>query len=566
MAADLRYWGRRLSRRGALAVGGAAFVAACGGDSKKEDSNAPAGGTSASPGAGGAPAQAQVKTGGTLRYHIPKDPGNLDVHLATDSSTTAFSNLVYNSMLRFKTGPNVDTGSLEIEGDLAEKWETPDTQTVVLTIRQGVKWQNKGSVAGRAFTAEDARAGILRIGTNKPEFQRATFFQGIDKIDVTSPTTIVIKQKEPNVPFLTYLAVPYHKILPKELTDADQAKTQMIGTGPFLLDSYQSGGKAVFKKNPDYWKKDAAGQALPYLDSVEIAGPLEPAVRFDAFRAGQTDLITFDKSAEADTAKKQISGATIDKFTPFFFYMPFGFDVTRGPFQDERVRQAIAVAIDHPAIRKAIFQDEAVRATPIPVGFKDWVADMKELEYYGDKPDLTKAKQLMDAAGMTAGFKTKMDTNVSYTDEAETMPLLQDMLRKIGVDATELLKVERAAFLGPTNVPGGFEMRLWHHSAFSEPDEFITNFYQTGASRNYGGWGNTQLDALIKQQRNIADKAERKKVLVEIQKILARTNWRVALDQKYEYVGWYNKVKGWKALAADPGYYALAFENTWLDR
>ena len=74
---------------------------------------------------------------------------------------------------------------LEIEGDLAEKWESPDTQTVVLTLRQGVKWQNKEAVAGRAFTADDAKNGILRIGTDKPEFQRATFFKGIQSIEIS---------------------------------------------------------------------------------------------------------------------------------------------------------------------------------------------------------------------------------------------------------------------------------------------------------------------------------------------------------------------------------------------
>ena len=167
---------------------------------------------------------------------------------------------------------------------------------------------------------------------------------------------------------------------------------------------------------------------------------------------------------------------------------------------------------------------------------------------------------------MSAGFKAVLDTNVSYSDEVETMPLLQQFLKGINIDATELRKVEPAQFLGPTNKPGGFDMRLWRHSAFSEPDEFVTNFYQQGASRNYGGWGSDKVDALIKQQRNLADKNERKKVLVEIQKELANSNWRIAMEQKYEFVGWYKQVKGWRALAADPGYYALPFEHTWLDK
>jgi ABC-type transport system substrate-binding protein len=146
------------------------------------------------------------------------------------------------------------------------------------------------------------------------------------------------------------------------------------------------------------------------------------------------------------------------------------------------------------------------------------------------------------------------------------MPYLRDMVKNINIDVTELKKIDPTAFLGPTNVPGGFEMRLWNHSAFSEPDEFVSNFYARGASRNYGGWGSEQLDQLIVQQRNIANKDERKKVLVEIQKILARENWRIGLEQWHEAVGWYPRVKNWRALAADAGYLTLAFEHTFLDR
>jgi peptide/nickel transport system substrate-binding protein len=556
----------RFSRRTALAVGAgggaAAFLAACGG--KKEESS---GGSRPIP-EGTSPAQAQQqgtpKPGGTLRYHIPKDPGNLDPHLATDSSTTAFSNLVYNGLLRFKTGVNVDTLSTEVESELASSFETPDASTVILKIRQGVNWQNKAPLNGRAFTAEDARFGVLRIGTNDPRFQRRSFFQGIDRIDITDPQTIVIKQKGPNVPFLTYLAVPYHKMISREVIEKEgDAQATMIGTGAFTLDSWAKGTKAVFKKNPDYFKKD---QGLPYLDSVEITGVLEPAARTAAFRAGETDLIRFENPTELEPVKAQTPSILTESYIPLFYSMPYGFDVTRAPHNEVRVRQAIALVIDHPGLRRALFKDLAVRSPPIPAGFKDWVADAKDLEFYGDKPDVARAKELMKAAGMEGGFKTVMDTNTSYTNQQDTMPYLRDMLKQINIDVTELKKVDPTAFLGPTNVPGGFEQRLWNHSAFSEPDEFISNFYQRGASRNFGGWGNEQLDSLITQQRIASDRNERKKLIVECQKILARENWRIGLEQYYEPVGWYPRVKGWRALAADTGYQALAFEHTWLER
>lgn len=268
MSTELSYWGRRVPRRSLLVAGGsAAFLTACGGSNNSKNAaskstaanatsaTAPAAAGSATvvtgiaslaaaaaSAAAGSPVARPGKPGGMLRSHLPKEPGNLDPHLATDSSTTAFADLAYNSLLRLKTGANVEVQDVQLEGELADKWEMPDPQTVVLHIRPDVKWQNKAPLNGRAFTAEDAKWGVLRIGTDKPEFQRATFFKGIDKIDVTDANTIVIRQKEPNVPFLTYLAVPYHKMLPREVIEKEgDAKNMLIGTGPFILDSFTRG-------------------------------------------------------------------------------------------------------------------------------------------------------------------------------------------------------------------------------------------------------------------------------------------------------------------------------------
>jgi peptide/nickel transport system substrate-binding protein len=341
------------------------------------------------------------------------------------------------------------------------------------------------------------------------------------------------------------------------------AQTTMIGTGPFTLESWAKGTKAVFRKNPDYYKK---AQGMPYLDSVEITGVLEPAARTAAFRAGETDLIRFENPTEIEPVKAQVASILTESYVPLFYSMPFGFDVTRPPYTDARIRQAIALVIDHPGLRRALFKALAVRLPPIPAGFKEWAADFSELEFYGDKPDIAKAKELMKAAGMENGFKTVMDTNTSYTNQQDAMPYLADMVKNINIEVTELKKIDPTSFLGPTNVPGGFEMRLWNHSAFSEPDEFVSNFYTRGASRNFGGWGSERLDDLIRQQRNLAEKGERKKVLVEIQKELARENWRIGLEQWYEPVAWYPRVKGWRALAADAGYLTLAFEHTWVEK
>ena len=68
-----------------------------------------------------------------------------------------------------------------------------------------------------------------------------------------------------------------------------------------------------------------------------------------------------------------------ESYVPLYYSLPFGFDVTRPPYNEIRARQAMALVIDHPGLRRALFKDLAVRLPPIPAGFKEWVADFKDL-------------------------------------------------------------------------------------------------------------------------------------------------------------------------------------------
>ena len=200
--------GRRVSRRAAVrggVVGGAglaAFALSCGGsdgDSKQTRDALPA-----DPGGSGAAqtraAPGQPKRGGTMVAAMPKEPTNYDPHLQVDSSKVGFLNLTSNGLVRFKTDGVTNPQSNVVEPDLlAAMPERPDRTTLVLKVRQGVKWHNLPPVNGRAFDAEDIKYNIERMKQDKQadggRNERAWIQQPMDSVQVVDPQTVRVTFK-----------------------------------------------------------------------------------------------------------------------------------------------------------------------------------------------------------------------------------------------------------------------------------------------------------------------------------------------------------------------------------
>ena len=107
---------------------------------------------------------------------------------------------------------------------------------------------------------------------------------------------------------------------------------------------------------------------------------------------------------------------------------------------------------------------------------------------------------------------------------------------------------------------------MWNHAAFGEPDEFLSAFYHTTGSRNYGKWGGPELDALIEKQRGDVTTDERAKVLMDIQKYLADQMYRFGLVSPTPRQALQPWLKGMVTLAAETGYQGLQVENSWIDK
>ena len=195
--------------------------------------------------------------------------------------------MVYSQLVRYAHGPEQKSpADFTIVPDLAEKWEYQSPTVIVFTLRKGVHFHNKPPVNGREVTAEDAKYSIQRFMT-KSAFRAR--FDVVQSIDVVDRYTLRVTLKEPFAPFLNHLAAAmYVAILPREVEEKFKDFNRpeaMIGSGPFMLKSYQKGVQIVFERNPDYFVK-----GLPYLDGVVIEITPDASARLSLLRAGKVEL------------------------------------------------------------------------------------------------------------------------------------------------------------------------------------------------------------------------------------------------------------------------------------
>ena len=246
------------------------------------------------------------------------------------------------------------------------------------------------------LSLDDAKYSIERF-MGKSAFRAR--FDVVQSVDVVDRHTLRVSLKEPSAPFLNHLAAStFVAILPREveekLKDFNRPEA-MIGTGPFMLKSYQKGVQIAFEKNPDYHVK-----GLPYLDGVVIEITPESSTRLSLLRAGKVDLGHMWGFLVPEEAKslKQTNPEMVQTPTMILGSGILYFRTDQPPFNDVRVRRAISLAIDRKSWNDSLHYGEAcVDSGPVPCAMADW-------KLPASKMDPAKAKYLVgyDPAGSEA--------------------------------------------------------------------------------------------------------------------------------------------------------------------
>jgi len=451
----------------------------------------------------------------TLICGIQSDPVSLDpAKTAEDISPRIFCNL-YDPLLRFKEG------STEIEPALARAWEgTEDGKIWTFHLRKRVTFHD-----GTSFDAEAVKISFDRqINPDSPYYSEdpPNVFKDftlnmISEIRIVDPSTVQFVLKHPFAPMLRTLATFCGSsiVSPAALKQYGSAfGRHPVGAGPFKLKSWERDKGVVLERNEEYWG------GAPKLREVIYKIIPESSDMVNALLKGSIDVI----SEFSPTYLERLyfnPGIDLLKGKGISIAM-LGFNCRKHPYPDERIRKAVAAAIDNERIVKASFRGKGVPAhSPLPPNIFGYDETIRQVSY-----DLQLAKALLREAGYPDGFKTKLLYFQASPSRSGVFPLtIQSYLRKVGIDV-EIVYFDSWDQYNKAIMRGEGELFLdgWLGDN-GDPDSFLYFLFHSqamGPSGNLFNYRNARVDALLEEARQCMDDSKRLQLYREVQEIVVR--------------------------------------------
>lgn len=584
------YSRRALLRAGGLGVAGLAGAAlfGCGGGDEAGDTGAggTGGATKATPGAAqvrltpgqygsSIPASAAEqdplkngKRGGTLLATY-LDPPHMDINRVL--SCTVAHPMLYtaNRLVRGKTGPKADPDRVELEGDLAEKWEaSPDSLTFTFHLRKGVKTHNVAPTNGREYTSEDVRLSLERYRKGT----QADIFSDVTSIETPDKYTVVVKQGAPRPDFVADVGA-YSYMWVKELIENDELlRSKAVGTGPFIQAEWKPKERSIWERNPDYFKT-----GYPFIDRIETYVQSDAAVLRAGFQTDNYWNWTARDEVDLGDAAKGIKDmvSVRQPLSNIPNTRGWWFQMKNPKWQDPRVRRAISMAFDRNAFDEA--QDAGdnlnpegafsfISTPPWPLLFDKYPTAKVQGPYY--QFNAAEASKMMQAAGFTPANPLKFQIVGFYQRTIipqVVIPMLRDGLKEIDVSYREVDNPTHATLMADRN----FEDALGYLiPSFLSFDMCTYPWYHSKGATNYKNVNDPEMDRLLDRQRQVANPQERKEIWMNIWNRVHDQVWEIAYPAAHRREAWHNYVLNYRPhswMGAYGCYTNDQAETMWLD-
>jgi peptide/nickel transport system substrate-binding protein len=479
------------------------------------------------------PASAETpKKGGWLTVATDSTAVGLDPALSITFSTFTFTEHVYDTLLR-------RNNKMELEPSLAVSWEQPDDLTYIFHLRKGVKFHN-----GSEMTSEDVAFTFNRILDPKTGSPAYSTFKSIDKVVALDKYTVKITLNKTMPAFLSYCGFTRTSAIVSkaEVEKHGTLQKNMIGTGPFKLQEYKHGVSATFVRNEDYWEP-----GLPYLDGFKFLVMKDEASRMAAIRRGSVDIGWVKNAQLADLAAKT-PGTTLIKSAAArqgrFFLSHKQF-----PFDNLKLRQAVAAALDYQSIIDKVIFGHGVYSGCIPPSEVEFVLsqeEIKSLPFY--RQDYELAKKLLKEAGYPDGFEFTIKTSPHSPDYVPASEIIQQQLAKIGIKANieqmewgSFQKVRRSV-----DYQGIYFAGSWR----ADPADYFYSYMHGSSTANEIGQNDPEINRLMDLCLTTVDLKKRKAYFKELQYTFAEKVTAIftyAMPSRFEIVS--DKVKGYHFMA-----------------
>lgn len=467
--------------------------------------------------AGQAMAQAAAAKGNTLRITLP-EPVMLTGAFNSAGQIYLISGKMFDGLVTygfdFKPKPQ-----------LAESWNlSADGLALTFKLRPGVKWHD-----GKPFTSADLAYSAMSVWKVAHPRGRSTY-ANLEKVDTPDPLTATLRFSKPAPYVMNALAGVESQILPRHLYEGKDLLTNPlnaapVGNGPYKFVEWQRGQFIALERNPDYWDKSKT-----LLDRIVVRIIPDPAGRSAAFESGELDVGGAIPVALADA--KRLSGLPSleipEKGTEALATMAYiEFNLRKAPFNDVRVRRAIAHALNRDFMMKNIWYGFGrVSTGPISSDMVQFYS--KDVPSY--KYDIEIAKKLLDEAGLKPGadgirFRMTHDPLPGGDHYRSTGDYFRAAMQRIGI-AVEVRNQDFAGYYKRVYTDNDFDSTNFVAFNLTDPTLGVQRFYwskniQKGVVFSNGsGYSNPEVDRLLEAAQVEPDPVKRKAQFAQFQKIV----------------------------------------------
>ncbi|MDR1967012.1 MAG: ABC transporter substrate-binding protein [Synergistaceae bacterium] len=457
------------------------------------------------------------------------DANTMDpVGMADGYSNTA-GLLVYEGLLAMDGGGNVVPR-------LAESYEKVDDLSYSFRLRKGVLFHN-----GDPVTADDVVYSMQRALGPKGAMVHYQN-EGVQSVEKTDDETIVIRLKYPFTPFLSELTQSWGWIASKKAIESAEENggtygSEPVGTGPYKLTAWRRGDRMTFDRFDGYHGEK------PQLRQIVLRAIPESNSRVIELQSGAVDAAWPIPPLTVNRIEQDGKLSIVKNANYVVFYI--GFNCSKKPFDNPKVREAISLALDLNGIVSAVFRGSGQTCYgAVPPNAKYYDATYNQHEY-----NIEKAKALLAEAGLPDGFKSEIWTN-DRKERVDTATIMQSQLKAVGIDI-DIKVMESGAYW--TALEGGtHDMYLVGYYAATPdfgPAMYSTFHSSQNGINTYTNYDNAGLDDLLERSNKVPDGDEREKIFKDIQRILFEDKPMVFMQVGENVIGMNKSVKGFVPLS-----------------
>lgn len=428
---------------------------------------------------------------GTLRLGF-EDQGRWSLDPSSPDRLSAVLNALYNRLVRH------DEQGLPAP-ELAVAWEAnPVADAWTFTLREGVTFHD-----GRPLTSQDVAYTLRHILDPEVGSPGAAVLEIVaaDRLETPDDRTIVVRLAQPHADF-PLLMLHYAAYIIPDGSGATVGQTG-IGTGPFRLEELTVGNGVSLVANDRYWG------GTPALAQIRGIGIAEADARVNALLADQVDIL-YDFNPAAAEVVGQNPDYIVREF-PSGGWIALVMRTDRAPFDDARVRQAMKLVVDRPAMLQAVLQGRGAVGGDHPI----WSGDPYALPV--DRPrDIERARELLTEAGYADG----LDVTLFSSDVRAIYPAMAVVYQQQAAEAGINVEIRQApadSYWDTTYMKEAFFCSNW---AERPADQILNEAFRTGSTWNESFWSNAEFDRLLEDARREADFEARRELYRQAQRLI----------------------------------------------